>query len=254
MTRLPSALCDRQLAGLWRPAIGLARGGEGVPSGHVPLDRVLGEGGWPRAGLVELLLERPGSGELELLLPLLVRLSAPADAAEGEPGWLVWIDPPLLPFAPALQRRGVALSRLLVVQPRPADLLWAAQQAARASCSRVVLCWSRQPLRYPELRKLQVAASDGGQPLFLFRTLRVADQPSPAILRLQLQPQPAGLAVQILKQRGGRHGERCLLPWPALLPSLPHPPRRDDSRYRADLVASAGVARLPERLASRRPA
>ncbi len=253
--RIPLSLPAGQRAGIWRPAVGLAQGGQGLPTGHASLDRLLADGGWPPAGLIELLLAQPGSGELGLLLPLLARLSrlpgqgaAPAAESpafmEAEVGWLVWIDPPLLPFAPTLQRAGVALSQLLVVQPKPAELLWATQQAARASCSRAVLCWSRQPLRYPELRKLQVAASDGAQPLFLFRTPRVADQPSPAVLRLQLQPQPAGLAVEILKQRGGRHGERCLLPWPVPMPSLPHPPHHDDA-------PSPGVVRLPSRPASR---
>ena len=194
----------------------------GLPSGHAALDRLLSDGGWPRAGLVELLLSQPGSGELGLLLPLLVRLSSVEP--KRAPGWLVWIDPPLIPFAPALAQAGVALSQLLIVQPKAADWLWTVQQSARASCSGAVLGWSRQPLRYPELRKLQVAASDGGQPLFLFRTPRAADQPSPALLRLQLQPQAAGLLVEVLKQRGGRQGERCLLPWPAAMPAPLHPP------------------------------
>lgn len=219
-----SAQPERRRADLWRPAFEMAQEEQGLPTGHAPLDHLLADGGWPRAGLIELLQARPG-GEFGLLLPLLTRLST-----ASSPGWLVWIDPPLIPFAPALRKAGVALSRLLVVQPRPTDLLWAAQQAARATCGRAVLCWSRQPLRYPELRKLQVAASDGGQPLFLFRSPRAAGQPSPAVLRLLLRPEPAGLAVEIARQRGGRHGDSCLLPWPAALPPPPSGEREVTSR------------------------
>ena len=64
-----------RLPGVWR-------GGElehavqpSVATGHARLDAELPGGGWPAAGLTELLLEAPGSGELRLLAPLLLSFS-----------------------------------------------------------------------------------------------------------------------------------------------------------------------------------
>lgn len=193
----------------------------GLPTGHAALDRQLYGGGWPRAAVTELLLTRPGCGELRLLLPLLAALSR-------EQRWQLWIDPPFIPYAPALLAGGVALERVVVV--RPADrrqLLWACAQALRAPGLGAVLCWpGAQHLRYADLRQLQVAAGAARACGFLLRDARALAQASPCPLRLCLQGRLSGadleLAVDILKQRGGRAGQRVLLPVPASLrPQLP---------------------------------
>jgi cell division inhibitor SulA/protein ImuA len=195
-------------ANLWRPGHRpLLPAPAGLASGHAGLDQVLHGGGWPGAALTELLLASPGSGELPLLQPLLAALSR-------QSRWLVWIDPPFTPYAPALQRAGIDLQRLLLVRPpQPSALVWACEQSLRSPGCAAVLCWSgRQPLRYPELRKLQVAAAEGGRPAFLFRHPRAAAQASPAALRLRLEPTAEGLALEVLKQRGANAGQHLLLP------------------------------------------
>ena len=75
---------------------------ETLPSGFAALDEALPGGGWPRAGLIEILIGRFGSGELSLLLPALAALTRAASAR-----WCVWVAPPLMPFAPALVAQGV---------------------------------------------------------------------------------------------------------------------------------------------------
>src|SRR5262245_23793614 len=45
------------------------------PSGFAALDAFLPGGGWPRTGLIELLVSTLGTGELYVLLPLLARLT-----------------------------------------------------------------------------------------------------------------------------------------------------------------------------------
>ena len=69
------------------------------------LDGQLPGGGWPDSGLVELLPNESGIGELRLLMPALAKLSR-------EARWIAWIAPPYLPYAPALASAGiVALAR-----------------------------------------------------------------------------------------------------------------------------------------------
>jgi protein ImuA len=154
------------------------------PTGHAALDAELPGGGWPAAGLTELLLPTPGCGELRLL--------APALAASA----LLWVAPPWLPYAPALARLGVAVERLTVVTPAtPADAAWAADQALRSGALAAVLWW-------------QGDAS-------------VRSQSSPAPLRLALSPAGASkLAVDVFKRRGPPMAAPLVLtlPGPAFAP------------------------------------
>ena len=46
----------------------------GLPTGFSALDGCLPGGGWPRQGLIELLADSPGIGELSLLMPALAAL------------------------------------------------------------------------------------------------------------------------------------------------------------------------------------
>src|SRR5512139_3530390 len=72
-----------------------------LSTGHEALDRLLADRGWPRDGLVELLGNQPGIGELRLLIPALAALS------RHESRWILWINPPHIPYAPALESLGV---------------------------------------------------------------------------------------------------------------------------------------------------
>lgn len=71
--------------GIWRHRKRAAGpSGLGIPTGHPTLDAVLPDGGWPRSGLIELLLPHEGIGELQLLLPTLRRLLGVAEPAAPE--------------------------------------------------------------------------------------------------------------------------------------------------------------------------
>lgn len=166
-----------------------------LPTGFAGLDAALG-GGWPAAALTEILPEREGIGELSVLLPALARLSRAG-------GWLAWVDPPRVPYAPALAAQGVDLSRLVVVRGGGGDgALWAAEQALRAPDCSAVLLWPAA-LSPRALRRLQLAAEAGATRGLLFRRGEVAARPSPAALRLRLAGAAAGgLRVEILRSRG----------------------------------------------------
>ena len=93
-------------------------------SGYPALDAELTGGGWPRAGLTEILHDQRGLGELQVLAPALAALS------NQENRWVAWIQPPAVPYAPALEQQGINSQRMLMVHPKThADALWAAEQA-----------------------------------------------------------------------------------------------------------------------------
>jgi cell division inhibitor SulA/protein ImuA len=183
---------------LWRG--GDAGAPETVPTGFRALDARLPGGGWPLATLIELLVPAAGVGEIRLLLPALKRLAMAENAA---PRWVVWLAPPHLPYAPALADAGLDPARMLVVRPRAgSDRLWAMEQALRSGACAAVLGWAGTA-DGTALRRLKLAAEEGGTPAFLLRPVTHRGDGSPATLRLALAARDFGLDVEILKSRGG---------------------------------------------------
>jgi hypothetical protein len=200
---------------LWRGGNGGFAGTAAIPTGFAALDRYLPGGGWPLSGITEIFIERYGLGELRILMPALASLCRPAAAARR---WIVWIAPPFVPYAPALARHGVDLSRILLVHPRAvdcADALWAVEQAIRSQSSVAVLAWvSKADVQ--ALRRLQLGAEASRCWTVLFRPAAAMRQSSPAVLRFGLAAAapgvatdrpadgPAGIRVEIRKCRGRR--------------------------------------------------
>lgn len=183
---------------LEHPALWRGRSAARMPTwstGFPALDAGLPGGGWPRAGLVEVLTPRLGVGELHLLLPALAQLSGLTPAR-----WIAWISPPHVPFAPALAARGLLLDRQLVVHTELP--LWAMEQALGSGACEVALAWV-QRARPRSLRRLQLATERGRTLGFVFRALGQARESSPAALRLAVEPAESGLEITLLKSRGG---------------------------------------------------
>ena len=174
------------------------------PTGFAALDAELPGGGWPTAGLTELLLAAPGSGELRLLAPLLAQ-----GLGLTHGGSLLCIAPPFTPYAPALRALGWPLERLLLVTPDSlADAAWAAEQGLRSGACAAVLWWQAE-WRSPAaalataLRRLHLAAQEAHCLLLALRPASARTQSSPAPLRLLLEPAAQGqLAVTAFKRRG----------------------------------------------------
>ncbi len=231
---------------LWR-ADALARPGAAVLSSTYPaLDAELPGGGWPAAGLTEL-LQPPGPlgacHDWRLLLPALQVRGAAA-------GPLVLVGAPggLQPFAPALAAQGLPASRLLWVRAEDdKDRLWACEQALRCADVPAVLAWLPRA-RADGLRRLHLAALDHGKPLFAFRPAAVQAESSPAPLRLLLD---GGDAVQVLvfKRRGPPMARPVALPAhaPPLAALLalrqprraPQPPAPPETRHGLDRAVTA---------------
>ena len=159
---LPAALAGH-------PSVWQGRRSARIPAlntGFDRLDRALPGGGWPLGALTELLSARAGLGELSLVLPVLARLT-------GRRQWVLLVDPPWIPYAPAMHGQGLDLERVLLVHTRgPEESLWACEQALRGPQDGAVLAWldeSRQPPGFARLRRLQLAARAGRKLPFLFR-------------------------------------------------------------------------------------
>ena len=188
-----------------------------LPSGFDALDERLPGGGWPRSGLIEILVSRFGVGELTLLLPLLATLTSGPQART-----CVWVAPPFEPFAPALDAHGVALDahgvaldRILVVRvPRAHKrlrrgrldaILWAFEQSLGSGACDLVMAWAKRP-RPKEIRRLQLAAERGRTLGALFRPVQAARESSHATLRMAIEPAAYGVRVTLLKSKGGVRG------------------------------------------------
>jgi hypothetical protein len=178
---------------------------QAIATGFTALDRLLPGRGWPVGALTELAMSRPGIGELRLLLPALCRLAREDDRP------VVLVKPPHIPYAPALARAGLPLSRLVWIETASDDdAQWAAEQTLRAGIAGAVLLWSEATADLP-LRRLQLTAQEGNTLAFLFRSLRGLRNPSPAAVRLALHPAAGALRVEVVKARGG-HGGTVLCP------------------------------------------
>ncbi len=171
-----------------------------LATGFASLDAELPGGGWPRGELTELLAGHEGIGELGLLLPALAALTAAGRT-------VVLVAPPHVAHAPAWAAAGIRLDALRLVCPRrPRDALWAGVESLRCGGVAATLLWLdglfRDGLPANSLRRLQVAAGEGGGGAFCFRPAQVATTASPAPLRLRLQGAGRQLRVQVLKRRG----------------------------------------------------
>lgn len=181
---------------LWR-ASQLSRSQRRCAStGFASLSAELPGGGWPLGNLIELLVQQPGIGELQLLRPALNDLSDRS---------IMLVQPPHVPQTAAWASWDCAPSSLLWVRAkRAADALWASDQTLRSGTFGALLLWQDR-VRNQTLRRLQLAAQESDTLFVVVRPLAAAEQSSPAPLRLSLEPTRCGLNISILKRRGASH-------------------------------------------------
>jgi protein ImuA len=209
---MAAVLSARDLPGVW-PAHALATPSVAAyATGFAALDAELPGGGWPEAGLVELLLPAQAQHRWLVLLPAL------AARLRQHSGPLVLVGAPLLlgpqapalePFSPALAAQGVPAHRLLCINATTAaQRLWACEQALRCADTVAVVAWLPQregAVQPTALRRLHVGAVDYGKPLFVLRSAQAQQVSTPAPLRLEVagdSDHAPGLQVRILKRRG----------------------------------------------------
>ena len=167
----------------------------GIATGFTELDMLLPGGGWPVGALTEIYVERPGIGELQLLMPAAAQLTRNAR-------WLAMVAPPYAPHAPALAACGVHLSQALVLRPQsPDEQVRTCEQLLDSGQCGAVLMWLDHAQEYT-LRRLQHAAERSGTLAVLYRSRRT--QPfSAAALRLHVSKTDGRTVIHVLKRRGG---------------------------------------------------
>lgn len=175
-----------------------------VSSGFAECDKALINGGWPRSKLIECYLKHDagmgvGAGEWLLFTPSITDL-----CQSLKEGFLVLLNPPAIPFAPALIQAGIDLNQLLIVHSKnKQDFLAGFIEFTRCAHCLVLLAWQTSyTLNYTELRKCQLACAEGKTLYTLFRPIHSKTQSSPASLRLALQLTRTTLEVEIFKQQG----------------------------------------------------
>lgn len=199
------------------------------PSGFAPLDRVLG-GGLPAVG-VNRLQSPTGIGELRLLLPYLL-----AGPTRGK--LLVFINPPGRPYPDFWYNAGVDLNDVQVLHTTDTkQALWSAEQCLQSGCCLSVLLWQNN-LEVSQLKRLQLAAIDGGASLWWLQPPRRENISLPLHLSLLLQASSIGIQATITKRKGGwatapitldwreRWPEQTIAPLPANVRPLPSKRRR----------------------------
>lgn len=194
-----SLLSSRLAASVWRAA---DLGRSAVPvlrSGWAQLDAELPGGGWPRAGLTEILAPRAALLEWRLL-------GSALRGAQQDGGSLVLVGAPAVPFLPGLQCQGLDPARLVWVRSRDAgESLWVCEQVLRAGGAAALLVWL-PACRVGALRRLHAHAQDGRGPVFAVRPEAARGEASPAPLRVRARVgEPWELCVQLLKRRGPAH-------------------------------------------------
>jgi protein ImuA len=218
-----------------------------VATGFERLDAQLPGGGWPRRALTELLLARPGVGE--------VRLVAPSLVAVQQAGRLVMLfDPPVGLSAGALAQLGFEVEELLVINTRTrvvpgTDSLWALEQALKSGHVGAVVAWLPPRLRAERLRRLQLAAHAHDGPAFMLCETAAAQRPTAAPLRLALRPAGADrLDVRVLKRRGPPLETPLQLELPPVLSEIAQ--QRALAGVAVPAAALDSVARRPLRAAT----
>ena len=245
---------------LWRGREHRGLSDEAIATGFTELDAILPASGWPMQGLIEVVSERWGIGELQLFLPLMRHLIARGN-------WVLWIAPPHLPYAPGLAQAGIDLRRILIVggaeaplrsedfyEKKPAqepvsserlsskEALWTMEKALQTQHCGLVLAWHSH-LAQPTLRRLQLAAMTGKTLGVLFMSNN--SEHSPSSMRIKIKglssetPETAGAyaEVSLLKARGSyrQNSVRITLD--------PHPQTAPDGSAFSNLRKTASTQR-----------
>ena len=170
-------------------------------TGDKKLDNILPGGGWPKKGLVEVINQYHGIGELQLLIPLMLSV-----IKQGK--WILWVCPPHIVYAPALQQAGIDTDQILVVNKAVPckDALWSIERALRSNNCGLVLTWQTW-LSVKVLRRLQLAAETGGTLGFIFKSRDNKYSPSRMRIRIKNITNFDEASITVIKAHDGSRAQ-----------------------------------------------
>lgn len=164
-------------------------------TGIAVLDDILPCGGWPKSGLVEIILPDAYCNAMPLLMPALIRLSQ-----QGR--WIAMVNPAYPARAGLFAESAINHDRVLQVNPHPGrSALWTAESMLHSGDCCVVMAW---PNCRTELmgKRLQKSAAHGRALGILF-SYESSETQSPGVeTRLKLEVDSEGSAVYLLNSRG----------------------------------------------------
>ncbi|MBE66697.1 MAG: hypothetical protein CMQ30_08535 [Gammaproteobacteria bacterium] len=170
-------------------------------TGDKKLDNILPGGGWPKKGLVEVINQYHGIGELQLLIPLMLSV-----IKQGK--WILWVCPPHIVYAPALQQAGIDTDQILVVNKAVPckDALWSMERALRSNNCGLVLTWQTW-LSVKVLRRLQLAAETGSTLGFIFKSRDNKYSPSRMRIRIKNITNFEEASITVIKAHDGSRAQ-----------------------------------------------
>jgi protein ImuA len=185
-------------------------------TGLPALDALLPGGGFARGSVHEILSE-PQNGNALFFTTLLARSSVELSDSNAAHRFICWCDPDGEIYPPALANHGIALSHLLLLQPRnPRDMLWAISESLR--CKAVAAVVAAPPrLSRITARRLQLSAERGGGVGLLLRNTNAPGIDCyAAATRWLVRPEPGERTlqrwnVQLIHGHGGCIGQTVIL-------------------------------------------
>ena len=148
-------------------------------SGLKELDNFLPGGGWPRIGLIEIIVKHHGLGELQILMPLMRDLAT-------QDKLLLWICPPYKICTSTLIKAGIDIENLLIIdsEVQTKDALWATEQALQTQKFGIVLLWHNDVTR-DALHRLLLATKSNKTLGVLFKRKKTENSQSSMVLKLE---------------------------------------------------------------------
>jgi cell division inhibitor SulA/protein ImuA len=166
-----------------------------TPTGITGLDELLPCGGWPKGGVIEVIVPDEHTDAVSLLMPALLRLSR-----QGR--WLAMITPSWQTRARLFTETGLNPVRVLQLNPHPGrSALWTAESMLRSGTCSAVLAWPNCNTELMD-RRLQKAAARGRALGILIRYEGFATQPSGVDVRLKLETNTEGSVVYLVNNQG----------------------------------------------------
>ena len=164
-------------------------------SGIDGLDELLPAGGWPKSGLVEVIVPNEYTDVMSLLMPALVRISQ-----QGR--WIAMVTPPCQARTRLFADTDLNPVRVLQVNPHPGrSALWTAESMLQSGNCGVVLAWPNCNTELMD-KRLQKAAASGKALCILIRYEGLSTPPSGVDVRLKLVIDEDGGAVYLVDNQG----------------------------------------------------
>jgi len=166
-----------------------------TPTGVAGLDTILPGEGWPKSGLVEIIVPDEYTDAAFLVMPALVRLSQ-----QGR--WVAMVSPPCQTRARLFTDVDINPARVLQVNPHPGrSALWTAESMLQSGNCSVVLAWPNCNTELMD-RRLQKAATNGKALGILVRYEGLSTPPSGTGVRLKLELGAEGKVVSLVNNQG----------------------------------------------------